>query len=229
MTDHDPIPAAAIADAVVKLGLPVRVAPAAIRRATPGPPIRGRALPARHSGSVDVFLEALDDAQPGDILVIDDEGRTSEACIGDLAIGEAKLAGIAGVVVWGLHRDGVELRGLGVPVWSLGTSPLGPTGLRPPREDRLARADLGGITVTREDTVVADDDGVLVVATADLPAVLETARTILATERAQADLLAGGRRLRDQLDWTTYRTRRAADPTYDLRRHLRERGGAIET
>ena len=46
-------------------------------------------MPARHYGSVDVFLEALSSAGPGDVLVIDNGGRTDEACIGDLVALEA--------------------------------------------------------------------------------------------------------------------------------------------
>ena len=45
------------------------------------PPMRiaGRALPARHYGSVDVFLQALEGATAGDILVIDNGGRRDES------------------------------------------------------------------------------------------------------------------------------------------------------
>ena len=43
-------------------------------------------------------------AQPGDVLVIDDGGRVDEACIGDLAVLEARTAGVAGIVVWGRGR-----------------------------------------------------------------------------------------------------------------------------
>jgi hypothetical protein len=41
----------------------------------------GRALPARHYGSVDVFLEALGSAAHGDVLVVDNGGRADEACV----------------------------------------------------------------------------------------------------------------------------------------------------
>jgi regulator of RNase E activity RraA len=52
------IAAAPIADALVRLGLPIRLVPPSIRRLEPGPIVVGPALPARHAGSVDVFLEA---------------------------------------------------------------------------------------------------------------------------------------------------------------------------
>jgi regulator of RNase E activity RraA len=51
--------------------VPLRVAPAGIGAVIPGRQIAGRAVPARHYGSVDVFLEALGSAGYGDVLVID--------------------------------------------------------------------------------------------------------------------------------------------------------------
>jgi 4-hydroxy-4-methyl-2-oxoglutarate aldolase len=38
----------------------------------------------QHVGSVHIFLEALADASPGDVLVVDNAGRLDEACVGDL-------------------------------------------------------------------------------------------------------------------------------------------------
>ena len=66
-------------------------------------------LPARHAGSVDVFLEAFEHAREGDVLVVDDGGRTDQACIGDLVAAEARAAGVAGLLVWALHRDTADI------------------------------------------------------------------------------------------------------------------------
>src|SRR5215475_6238816 len=94
-----------IADACLRLKLPLRLAPFGIRPLTMESHIAGRVLPARHYGSVDIFLEAMGAAQPGDILIIDNEGRRDEGCIGDLTALEAKASGLAGIIVWGCHRD----------------------------------------------------------------------------------------------------------------------------
>ena len=51
-------------DAALRLSLPIRVAPFGIRPAIPGQRVAGRALPAKHFGSVDVFLEAMMSAEP---------------------------------------------------------------------------------------------------------------------------------------------------------------------
>jgi regulator of RNase E activity RraA len=96
-------------------------------------------VPVRHAGSVDVFLEAYETAPAGSVMVIDNEGRDDEACIGDLTVAEAKLAGLAGIVLWGYHRDTSALPGIGLPVWSLGTLPAGPRSARPKAADPFAR------------------------------------------------------------------------------------------
>jgi 4-hydroxy-4-methyl-2-oxoglutarate aldolase len=224
-----PLAAAPVADGAVRAGIAVRPAPIAVHRLVPGDPVIGPAIPARHAGSVDLFLEALSTAPPGAVLVIDDGGRTDQACIGDLTALEVQSAGLAGIVVWGSHRDTAELVRIGLPIWSLGSTPVGPRAAGPRAADALDRAIVGDVVVTADDVVVADDDGVVFIAAAELAGVLEGAERIAAVERRQADLMREGRTLREQLDFAAYLERRRADPTYDLRRHLARVGGAIET
>ena len=223
------LPAAAVADALVRLGQQVRLAPASVRRAFPGPPITGPAVPVRHFGSVDVFLEAYETAPQGGVLVIDNEGRDDEGCIGDLTVGEARLAGLVGIVLWGHHRDTAALPAIGLPVWSMGTVPAGPRAGRPKASDPFAEARVGDWLITRSDVVVADDDGVVFVHADRWAEVAAIAARIVADESRQAELIARGTSLRSQLDFAGYLARRRADPEYTLRRHLTERGGAIET
>ena len=218
---------AAVADASLRLGLPVRSAPVSLRPLLSGRTFSGPARPITHLGSVDVFLEVIDDAPRGSVLVVDNGGRTDEACVGDLITLEAHSAGFAGIVIWGLHRDTAQLREIGLPVVSLGATPFGPRRV-PPAGRAMRSAFLDGVAVTEDDLVIGDDDGVVFVAPERRDEVLELAAQIQRVEGAQAGRMRAGMSLRAQLDFTAYRARQATEPGYSLRDHLRERGGAIE-
>ena len=211
------------------MGQEVRFTGPQVRRLTTGAPVVGPAVPVRHFGSVDVFLEAFESAPVGGVLVIDNGGLADEACIGDLTAAEAKAAGLAGIVLWGAHRDSSLLVEIGLPLWSLGSVPPGPRSARLRTADPFAYAQVGELTITAADVVVADDDGVVFVAADLWPEVSAAARAIATAEQAQASAIANGRNLRDQLGFRHYLARHAADPSYTFRRHLAERGGAIET
>jgi 4-hydroxy-4-methyl-2-oxoglutarate aldolase len=217
-----------VADACIRVGVPLRAAPPGIGAVVPGDRVAGRVLPVRHYGSVDVFLEAFGGARDGDVLVVDNGGRSDEACVGDLAVLEAETAGVTGLVVWGLHRDTADLVEIGLPVFSYGSYPPGPVRLDEREPEALVTARFGPHLVTDADVVFGDADGVLFVAADRVEEVLTTAHAIRRTEREQARRIREGVTLRHQTSFDDYLARRAADPSLTFRRHLRRTGGAIE-
>jgi regulator of RNase E activity RraA len=217
-----------VADACLRMGVVVRCAPYDLRPLRRSDRFAGRVSPARHFGSVDVFLEALDGSRTGDVLVIDNRGRRDEACIGDLIALEAKAAGIAAIVVWGLHRDTPELIEIGLAVFSLGACPTGPLHLEERTPDALISAQVGSWIVDGDDLAIGDENGVVFVPVARAQEVAIAARTIRDTERAQAEKVRAGTSLRSQLKFQDFIAGRAVDPALTFRRHLRGIGGAVE-
>ena len=179
-------------------------------------------------GIMDIFLEAMGTAQEGDVLVIDNAGRLDEGCIGDLTTLEAQACGLMGIIVWGAHRDTVELMQIGFPVFSYGSCPAGPQRLDPRAEDALHAAHFPDFTVTSEDIACADSNGVLFIPAGRADEIFTAANTIWQTERKQAQAIQSGKKLREQLRFDEYLSKRSADSTYTFRQHLRNIGGAIE-
>lgn len=213
-----------LADACDRLGIAPRHVPFA--PLTAGMRVAGPVRPAIHRGSVDVFFAAMEEAARGDVLVIDNDGRLDEGCVGDLTVLEAQAYGLAGAVVFGAHRDTAELRSIGLPLFSLGACALGPRAMREAREGRPCT--IGTFAVTEHDFVFGDDDGVLFVDAHDLGRVVEAARAIRDQERRQADLVRAGTTLHDQFRWTEYVEAARATPGYTFRAHLKRIGRAIE-
>lgn len=218
-----------IADAGLRWNIPVRFAPPGIVSLLPGKQrVAGRALPVRHYGSVDVFMEALDRAEPGDILVIDNGGRLDEGCLGDLIVLEMQAAHLAGIAIWGAHRDSDELLKIGFPVFSYGAFPSGPRRFSPIEQEVFESARFGEQLVTNADAVFGDADGVAFVDMKYAGDLIEAALSIQLLERRQAEQIVAGQSLRDQLRFDEYLQKRRQDPTLTLRQHLRAIGGELE-
>ena len=101
---------------------------------------------------------AIDQAQPGDVIVID-AGGVPPTVWGECATLSAKQKGIAGVVINGTVRDSSDIRSLGFPVFCKGVcSRAGePKGMG----EIGAPLRISGVLIMQGDWIVADDDGVL--------------------------------------------------------------------
>jgi 4-hydroxy-4-methyl-2-oxoglutarate aldolase len=216
---------AAVCDALIQLGQPLRVAPHGLAPVRPGIALAGAVAPVRHAGSVDDIIQALQQAPVGAVAVVDNDGRTDEGCVGDLLAMEAIARAVAGFVVYGCHRDHDRLVALGLPVFSYGRAPAGPPA---PRSRRDAPVWFGPVVVDHGDVVVADADGAVFISSKNLGPVFDRARHIEAIERRQAAQLRRGATLYDLCDFPGYVARRHSDPSYDFRTHLRTIGAEVE-
>jgi len=217
-----------ITDACMRLEVFMRVAPIGIKPLVPGWKIAGRVLPVRHSGSVDIFLEAMANAEAGDILTVDNAARRHEGCIGDLTALEAQAMGMGGIAVWGFHRDTPQLIEIGFPVFSYGSYPAGPKRAYPRGSDALTTARFGDFKLTADDVVFGDDDGVVFALLQDVAEIISLARKTAETEQRQAENIKKGKTLSQQIKFGEYLKNRSKNSAYTLREHLQKIGGAIE-
>jgi 3-hexulose-6-phosphate synthase/6-phospho-3-hexuloisomerase len=131
-----------------------------LRPLFPGIRLVGPALTVRtYPGDWAKPVEAIDLAQPGDVLVID-AGGVGPAVWGELATNSALQRGLNGVVIDGAIRDSGDIARLGFPAFSRLVMPnagepkgFGEIGV-PIR--------VGGVKVESGDWVLGDDDGVVV-------------------------------------------------------------------
>ncbi|GAA4873086.1 RraA family protein [Saccharopolyspora cebuensis] len=122
----------------------------------------GTALPVHtRAGDNLAIHRALDEAQPGDVLVINGQADLTRAIIGDL-IGEIMVnRGVLGAIVDGAVRDVAALSAQGMVIFARAVTPAGPFKNGPGTVG--APVAVGGVVVSPGDVIVADADGVAVV------------------------------------------------------------------
>jgi 3-hexulose-6-phosphate synthase/6-phospho-3-hexuloisomerase len=132
-----------------------------LRPLTPGSKLVGPALTVRtYPGDWAKPVEAIDKAEPGDVLVID-AGGVAPALWGELATNSAVQRALAGAVIFGAARDSGAIRELGFPLFC---SLVTPTAGEPKGFGEIGvPVRIAGVRVSPGDWIVGDDDGVCVI------------------------------------------------------------------
>lgn len=146
--------------------------------------IAGRAVTVRlPDGENGAVLEAIKGATHGDILVIDAKGNTNRAVAGDFVASLAKGVGIAGFIVDGVIRDSQAMIAMGFPVFSRGTTVA--AGVKNGGGQVNVPVAIGGVSVQPGDYIVADADGVAVIAQADIAHIIAKAEDKILKDEAR--------------------------------------------
>ncbi len=173
------IPAANIGDAQERIGVASGLSPI-----WTGAKLAGPAYTIWTRQGDNLFIhKALEEAQPGDVIVVNGGGDQSRALIGDMIGIRARNQGIAGFVIDGAVRDADALADCGLPVFARSVTPAGPYKFGPGRLQVPVAID--GVVVAPGDIVVGDADGIVVVRREEAEHVLAEAEKIEAREVAK--------------------------------------------
>lgn len=166
--------------------------------------IAGRAMPVhlapkskdptayRFGGGVGKPLEqVLQTMANGDVVIMDLQGTHQASAWGGLASRLAQQRGVRGTIMWGACRDVEEIREIGYPVWAVGTCPR-----RSRNEFTFGSINepisIQGITIRRNDWIVADATGITCIAQDAVEQVIATAERIRAQEQQLTQMVESG-------------------------------------
>lgn len=156
----------------------------------PGFKMVGRAVTVRtYPGDWAKPVEAIDRAEPGDVVVID-AGGVPPAVWGELATVSALGKGLAGVVIDGAIRDTVEIRAMEFPAFARHVAPNAgePKGFG----EISVPVKAGGVLVSPGDWLLGDDDGVVAIPKERAVELANRAMDVLEREnRIRAEIGAG--------------------------------------
>lgn len=187
----------AVSDALDTLGLPgavtgvrgmwaaARTVAGRVRTVTAVP--KAAAGPATHIATPLVAI-----AEPDDVVVIDNHGRTDVSCWGGLLAEAAVQRGVAGVIVDGACRDVQESEALGLPVFARAAVPVSARG-RIVQQAMDERIQVAGVSVASHDYVVADVNGVVFIPAGEVDRVVALAQRIVDREERMAEAVRSGR------------------------------------
>jgi regulator of RNase E activity RraA len=147
----------------------------------------------------------IDNVKPGDVLVIDNNGRTDCTVWGDILTQYAGMHNIAGTVIDGVCRDVNKAIADNYPLFTVGRFMR--TGKdRVEVESVNTTVSIGTVRVEAGDIVVADANGVVIVPRKHARQVAKTAHKIESVETAIRESIASGESLREAREKLGYHT-----------------------
>ncbi len=147
--------------------------------------------------------KAIDMAVPGDVIVVDAGGDTTNALFGEMMLAYAMKRGVAGLVINGAIRDSDAMKEVNHPVFAAGVTHRGPY-KDGPGEINVPIA-IDGMVVHPGDIMIGDGDGVLCVPVDEAQYILAKAQAKLAAETRQMEAIAEGTNDRSWVDATLER------------------------
>jgi len=133
-------------------------------------------------------LMAIDEADPGSVLVIVVEESLDISGTGGLMSTACKARGLAGAVIDGAARDVDEIKQLGFPVFCRSITPATSVG-RYVSVGKNMPVQCAGVTVNPDDIIVGGTDGVVVVPREKAAEILEIAQKIDEKERKMVPMI----------------------------------------
>ncbi len=145
-----------------------------IRPAHPGSRVGGTAVTVVCWPGDNLMIHAaVEQCQPGDILVVTTTSPSSDGAFGELLATSLQYRGVRGLVTSGGVRDVAELQAMSFPVFCAAISAQGT--VKATAGAVNIPVSIAGQRITPGDAVLADDDGVLVVPRADVGQALSAA------------------------------------------------------
>jgi len=163
-----------------------------------------------HTADILMVAKAVSTCPRGSVLVIDGQGELNTALWGSIISVEARLKGIAGVVIDGAVRDLAHIRIDRFPVFARAVVPNA-GGAEYVGEQNIP-IQCAGVVVKPGDWVVGDEDGVVVIPIDLLPAVIPKAENLAQVEKAIERSVRRGKSLASLLRSDEILERKSREP-----------------
>lgn len=137
-------------------------------------------------------IKAIDAANEGDVILIDNGGRIDTSCWGGILANGAKLKGVSGVVIDGAMRDLDDCIEADFNVYARGTVVATARG-RVMEEATNCMVQFGGVQVRPGDIAFGDRSGVVIVPQEKIEEVLIKAEELYVKEEAMINAMRSGK------------------------------------